>query len=241
VTSSYLDLLKLVLTGMIYEDPDTGPNAAGVYDANNRRAGKDAPKTAMTMVGLERLNSLEEMIRTIDKEHVLGDVIEAGCWRGGASIFMRAALNDTHQQGRTVFVTDSFEGLPRPTSFYDTAIVFHEKVRDYLKVSQEEVEANFAKFGLSDGVYYIKGWFKDLDWSPVQWLALLRADGDMYDSTMDILNGLYPKVSPGGFVVIDDYLSWPACRVAVTDFRDHAGITAPIHVIDWSAVYWRKP
>ena len=70
-------------------------------------------------------------------------------------------------------------------------------------------------------------------------LAILRADGDLYKSTMDILDNLYHRVVPGGFVIIDDYGAIPACRQAVDDFRQTHGVDLPIHKIDWTGVYWR--
>jgi O-methyltransferase len=71
-------------------------------------------------------------------------------------------------------------------------------------------------------------------------LAILRLDGDMYESTIDALTALYPKLSPGGYAIIDDYGCIPACKAAVTDYRAANGITDEIHTVDWTGVYWRK-
>jgi O-methyltransferase len=90
-------------------------------------------------------------------------------------------------------------------------------------------------------VRFLKGWFRDtLPTAPVQRLALLRLDGDLYESTTDALTHLYPEVSPGGFVVVDDYGDIAACRQAVTDYRKAHGIEEPIVPIDWSGAYWRR-
>ncbi len=62
----------------------------------------------------------------------------------------------------------------------------------------------------------------------------------MYESTMDALNALYDKVSPGGFVIVDDYGVLPQCKRAVTEFRESLGITDPIHEVDWTGAFWRK-
>ncbi|RPH80243.1 MAG: hypothetical protein EHM80_05790, partial [Nitrospiraceae bacterium] len=84
------------------------------------------------------------------------------------------------------------------------------------------------------------GWFRDtLPTAPISQLAVLRLDGDLYESTMDALNALYPKVSPGGFVVVDDY-GLPTCRAAIDDFRRARGIIDPIHRIDWTGVFWQR-
>ena len=71
--------------------------------------------------------------------------------------------------------------------------------------------------------------------------ALIRLDGDLYESTYVALEALYPKLSPGGFVIIDDYTATNACQAAVQDYRTLMGIEAPIHEIDWTGVWWQKP
>ena len=94
---------------------------------------------------------------------------------------------------------------------------------------------------LDQNVAFLKGWFSEtLHQAPIKSLAVLRLDGDMYESTMDSLKALYAKVSPGGFVIIDDYGAIEACKKAVTDFREENGITAEIIDIDKIGVYWRK-
>jgi O-methyltransferase len=142
---------------------------------------------------------------------------------------------------RSVWVADSFQGLPPP----DPSVPADSGDKHYtfceLAISLEEVKANFAKYGLLDEqVKFLKGWFADtLPTAPIGSLAVLRADGDMYKSTMDILTALYPKVSSGGFVIIDDY-GLAACQQAVTDYRDRFGIVEPITTVDYTWAYWRK-
>jgi O-methyltransferase len=141
-----------------------------------------------------------------------------------------------------VWAADSFEGLPPPAADADREqSAFDLSGVGYLKVSLEEVRAALDRFGLlDDQVRFLKGWFKDtLPTAPVGPLAILRLDGDMYESTRDALTPLYPKVSRGGFVIVDDYLSWPGCRRAIDEFRAAHGITAPLQAIDDHAVWWR--
>jgi len=212
------------------------------FEQQGRDVGRDWPGTAETMIGLRRLDNLEECITTILEEHIPGDALEAGVWRGGASIFMRAALNVLGGEDRLVWVADSFQGLPPP----DPNVSADQGVDYYkdkgLAISLDTVKANFAKYDLlGDNIRFLEGWFAaTLPVAPIKDLALLRADGDMYASTMDTLNPLYPKVSPGGFVIIDDYGAVDACRKAVDDFRAARDIRAPLTEIDWSGVYWRK-
>jgi O-methyltransferase len=90
-------------------------------------------------------------------------------------------------------------------------------------------------------VVFLKGWFRDtLPTAPIEKVSILRLDGDLYESTMDSLVSLYPKVSSGGYVIVDDYGSTPPSAKAVTDYRTKHGIDEPIVKIDWTGVYWRK-
>jgi O-methyltransferase len=90
-------------------------------------------------------------------------------------------------------------------------------------------------------VRFLKGWFRDtLPVAPVRRLAILRLDGDLYESTLDALTHLYPKLQQGGYAVIDDYGDVPACKQAVEDYRARHGIAEEIVPIDWNGVLWRK-
>lgn len=87
----------------------------------------------------------------------------------------------------------------------------------------------------------MQGWFKDtLPAAPIERLALLRLDGDLYESTMDGLSNLYHKVSAGGFVIIDDFNALPQCKRAVMDFRQENDIHDEIIAINGMSAYWKK-
>jgi O-methyltransferase len=211
---------------------------------HQRDEGKFWPVCAHTMIGMKRLDNLQECIETVIRENIEGDLIETGVWRGGACILMRGILAAHGVEGRKVYVADSFEGLPKPDADKypaDKGSPFHT-FSSYLAVSKEEVAENFSKYGLLDEqVVFLKGWFKDtLPSAPVEKLAIMRLDGDMYSSTMEALTNLYPKLSEGGFCIIDDYGLINACKRAVDDFRTQQGIVAEIVPIDYSGVYWRK-
>jgi len=212
-------------------------------DLERRAEGRDWPADAETMIGLKRMDNLHACIREVLRDGVAGDFIETGVWRGGACIFMRAALAAYGDAARRVWVADSFEGLPKPDARYpQDAGDHHWRKKDVLGVSVERVQANFMRYGLlDDRVRFLKGWFKDtLPAAPIENLAILRVDGDMYSSTMDALSNLYAKVSPGGYVIIDDYGEIQTCRQAVDDFRRSEQISAELKAIDASGVYWRK-
>ena len=106
----------------------------------------------------------------------------------------------------------------------------------------DTVRELFARYDLlDDQVRFLPGWFRDtLPSAPMARLALLRIDGDLYESARDALAALYRRVSPGGFVIVDDYRCIPACRQAVDEYRQLEGITAPLREIDWTGVFWQK-
>ncbi len=209
-----------------------------------RREGLTWPTDyADTMIGLVRLDNVQTCIETVLREGVPGDLLEAGVWRGGACILMRAVLAVHGVTDRRVFVADSFAGLPPPDeSSYPADRGDRHHTFEFLAVSAEEVAANFKKYGLLDAqVVFLPGWFKDtLPAAPIERLAVLRLDGDMYSSTMETLTALYPKLSPGGFCIIDDYGAVPGCRQAVEDYRHQHGLTETLVTIDWGGRFWRK-
>jgi O-methyltransferase len=213
------------------------------FDPVARADGREWPPEADTMIGLKRLENLQYCVTEVIRKNVPGDFIETGVWRGGASIFMRALLKVYGDQTRLVWVADSFEGLPKPDGRYQQDEGDrHWKLSHTLAVSVEQVQANFARYGLLDNqVRFLVGWFKDtLPTAPINQLAVLRLDGDMYSSTMDALQSLYHRLSLGGYVIIDDYGAVPNCKQAVDDFRADHKITEQLHQIDWTGVFWEK-
>lgn len=207
-----------------------------------REEGRDWPTRAETMIGLRRLENVEECIQTVVAEDIPGDVLEAGVWRGGAGILMRAVLAVLGDTERTVWMADSFQGLPKPRPEHPADAQDEHWSQPFLAVSVEEVKRNFTRYKmLDDRVRFLEGWFSDtLPNAPIERLAVLRIDGDMYGSTMDVLESLYPKVSVGGFVIVDDYGEIPQCRAAVEDFRSEHKISEPLQRIDGSGVFWRR-
>lgn len=208
-----------------------------------RMVGEDWPVHADTMIGIKRLENIEYCFRKVIEENVPGDLIETGVWRGGSTIFMKALLKESNITDRNVWVADSFEGLPKPDEDKYVADKGdkHHKYKE-LAISLDEVKNNFKKYGLlDDNVKFLKGWFKDtLPVAPIEKLAILRLDGDMYESTMDGLVNLYHKLSIGGYIIIDDWGAVKGCKQAVKDFRKENNITEEIKEIDWTGVYWKK-
>ena len=192
---------------------------------------------AETMVGTRQLDNIQFCITDVLKRRIPGDVIECGAWRGGVTILMRAVLRAYGDTEKSVWVADSFEGLPAPRSGLDFGLR-----RGEMAVSLEEVQANFARYSLLDErVRFLKGFFnKTLPTAPIGKLSVLRADSDLYESQMDALNNLYPKLSVGGYAIIDDYLEIAGCRRAIDEYRQAHNISEEIRPIDTEGVYWQK-
>lgn len=213
------------------------------FSPEKRMNGLDWPMYGDTMIGMKRIENLQFCIEKVITENIPGDFIETGVWRGGATIFMKAMLQAMEDKQRLVWVADSFEGLPKPDKEKYAADEFdtHYKMKE-LAISLETVKKNFQKYDLlDDQVRFLKGWFKDtLPTAPIKSLAVVRLDGDMYESTMDGLVNLYPKLSVGGYIIIDDWNAVQGCKKAVNDYRAQHGITETIVDIDGTGVFWRK-
>ena len=211
-------------------DPDGYLRGGGVHLERRQ-------EDAETMVGTMQLDNVQFCVTDALQRKVPGDVIECGAWRGGVTILMRAVLRAYGDTERKVWVADSFEGLPDANFQFDA----HWGGRGQMAVSLEEARGNFARYGLLDEqVRFLKGYFnKTLPTAPITKLSVLRADADLYDSQKDVLEHLYPKLSVGGYMIVDDYYI-VGCRRAIDEYRAAHRITEPISQIDGGAVYWQK-
>jgi len=238
----YLELLIKSVSNLIYGALPADPWNDGFFRPD-AKPGRNRESPAHSMLGLLRLQNVRELVQRVVDEGIPGDFIETGVWRGGCCILMRGVLAANSIIDRKIYVADSFAGLPPPNPALfprDAGAIWHT-IPD-LAVSLEQVRANFDRYGLlDDQVVFVKGFFSDtlpkLDAGP---FALIRLDGDMYESTHVALRYLYPKVSIGGFVVIDDYGAVAECREAVDDYRAASGIADTMQKIDFTGVWWRK-
>jgi hypothetical protein len=235
----YIELLKKSVVDYIYVSNVAGKNQkVSEYEMEN---GREWPDRAHTMVGMKRLTNIQFCVEDVLKNNIEGDLIETGVWRGGSTIFMKGVLKVNGDNTRKVFVADSFEGLPPPDPKYpvDNGDIHH--TFKYLVVSKEQVESNFKRYDLlDDNVVFLKGFFEhSLPKAPIDKLSILRLDGDMYSSTIQVLDILYDKLSIGGYLIIDDY-GLDGCLKAVTDFRKQRNITEEIMPVDWTGRYWKK-
>lgn len=259
----YLDLMKKVLTASIFDQSRLSMSRGGgsrlaqsvlrtiskfgyavvkpnAYTGEEVEEGKVWTNLGFTMVGMQRLNNVQFCVEDVLRRDVPGDLVETGVWKGGVTIFMRALLKAYGDKERLVWAADSFEGLPVPKDSADGSNL--SNVAE-LKISLEQVQDHFRRFNMLDErVRFLKGWFADtLPTAPIERISVLRLDGDLYSSTMDALQNLYAKVSPGGYVIADDYYSWESCKRAVHDFLDARGEKVEIRKVDWTGAFWQVP
>lgn len=203
-------------------------------------AATNRAEDAESMLGTRQFDSMQACIMDVVANRVPGDVLEAGVWRGGMTIFMRGVLRTLGVTDRKVWVVDSFAGLPPPDPDAESNAKWWREAD--MAESLETVRNNFERYGLLDGqVHFLKGFFSQtLPTAPIDRLAILRMDADLYQSTADVLQSLYPKLSSGGYLVCDDYLNLHDCRRAVDEYRAQHGITERIVEIDKRAICWKK-
>lgn len=179
------------------------------------------------------LGNVYDLAKEAEEEKIKGAYVECGTWKGGCAAIM-GAMTKRFNSGRTTWYFDSFEGMPEPTEKdargRGKSGTVEDIMGDKLKASVSDVEEIAYKIlQLSpDKNIIVKGWFKDtlpVKKQQIGSIAILRLDGDWYESTMTALTELYDQVVPGGYVIIDDYGSWEGCRTAVHEFRDKHNIT----------------
>jgi O-methyltransferase len=236
--AAYLDLMRDSLTGRLNQDPPLPASNVEGYKPEYREQGWDWPSKAPSMIGTLRMENVRSECERAIVENVPGDFVETGVWRGGAAIMMRAVLAAHNIRDRRVFAADTFEGFPLQGA--QDANFTVGGVSDFA-VSLEEVQANFARYALLDEqVVFLKGLFKDtLKHASLGSIAVLRLDGDLYESTRDGLV-LYDKLSRGGTLIADDYFLFEGQRKAIDEFRLAHGIADPIIRIDHFGGYWIK-
>ena len=228
-TTLYLDLLERALTGMLGTDRAVDPWT-------------ECQDPELRMIGLVRMRSLRDLVERVILGSIPGDMLGACVRGGGACILMRGILAAHGITDRTIWVADSLAGPPAANPATEPADAGDQHSPcGALRVSSEEVQVNFRRYGLLDRqVRFLKGWSAEtLSATPIGRLAILCIDGDTYASTIQTLDAHYDKVVPGGYVIVDDYIL-AGCRQAVDDFRDCHGVRDELNDVDGSAVFWRK-
>ena len=240
----HLNVLKKSVTG--YLAGDSIVVAQPVWDIHfanipSLEEWHTTPSSVLTQVHVGSLNAMQEIVAEIVRTHVPGDVVEAGVFRGGMSIFMAQLLavlplpvHGTPPPPRTVWCADTFRGIPARSKAEASDIEIRNDVTlewqtNAYSASLEQVRSNFQRYGvLKDNVGFVEGAFADtLDTAPIRQVALLRIDCDTYIGTMDALKALYKRMPTGGVVVVDDF-HLNGARTAVLEFRSAWNISTPI-------------
>ncbi|MFI5121705.1 MAG: TylF/MycF/NovP-related O-methyltransferase [Vicinamibacteria bacterium] len=250
--AGYLGLLKLALCDLAGANTQTAylsydktvvfSRPPSEEEIRFRAVGKDWPLHGLTMTGLTRLDDLQACVESVVADGVAGDLIEAGVWRGGASMLMRATLDTLGEAERCVWLADSFQGFPVPDpEGFPADVGLDLSPHEFLSVSVEEVRSYFARLGLDHDLRFVPGFFHETmpRLRGGRW-AIARLDGDTYESTWVSLEALYPGLAQGGYLIVDDYGFVPACREAVNDYRREHAIAEPIVEVDWNCVRWRR-
>ena len=237
---AYLGLIKRTVTNYIQlgdDHPFERFHNSSFYDPKASEWTIPPLARPRTLQNVHQLELIELQFERIATEGIVGDLIEAGVWRGGAIIFMRALLKAHGVTDRQVIAADSFAGIPQSTKFrHDTV----NSWTDRWEAGLPEVRAAIARFGLlDDQVELLEGYFADtLQGLAGRELALIRLDSDSFESTETSLQYLYPLLNRGGVVIIDDW-HLIGCRIAVDNFRQKNRIGGEIQVTAGNA-WWIK-
>jgi len=230
---------------------------------------------SMSMAGMRKLDHFVATVATAVEECVPGHVIETGVWRGGASLLAAKTLELLGAVERHVYLADSFSGIPDQRTYRPAGTsqkerrAFSKKHRslktieskvhkiDILRHNSENmVIKNAMRMGIRmDGIRLVKGYFNAslpdlLSREPDLQFSVVRLDGDSFTSTYEAIELLYPRLAPGGFLIVDDFVDWPGCREAIATYRHRQNISEPLVLIPHLphqepaeavlGAYWRK-
>jgi O-methyltransferase len=188
-----------------------------------------------TMLGCRRGRTLYRLAREADRQSITGALVDCGVWNGGSTALLSAGA-----PSREVYAFDSFEGLPPSDEQLDGE---HSVDREgWCLGVQDNVRDALRRFGSPERLHIVKGWFEDtfpVEVESIGPIAVLHADGDWYASVRLTLETFYDRISPGGFVAVDDYGVWSGARQAVDEFRESRAIAEHLVRVE-AAAYWRK-
>jgi hypothetical protein len=176
-----------------------------------------------SMTGPERLYGLYDAVRYVHARKIPGSIVECGVWRGGSSMMAALTLQQLGDTSRDLYLYDTFTGMSAPTE-HDVDIngrTAESRWREgWVAASLEDVQANMRSTGYpQERITYVRGMVEETipETIPDQ-IALLRLDTDFYESTAHELEHLYPRLTPGGVLIVDDYGNWQGARKAVDEY-----------------------
>ena len=192
---------------------------------------------AATMTSRERIVALCDAVAYIERANIVGDIVECGVWKGGSMMAAARVLADVGVDDRRIWLYDTFTGMSEPTEkdvdyLGNTAEILleqHDPEQSdsvWCKAAMDEVQRNIHSTGYPmHQVEFIAGEVETtlkLEQNKPEQIAILRLDTDWYESTRITLEQLYPRLQPGGVLIIDDYGHWKGCRAAVDEyFAEH--------------------
>lgn len=205
-----------------------------------------------TMSSYQRVSNAYELAKLAEREKLEGSFVECGVWKGGVSAVM-AYVAQKFESDRKVWLFDSFEGLPEPTK-EDGQIAKEysfgrdsgnlKTIKQCVSTEEDVRKVFFEVLKLNPGGICIKkGWFQNIlpkERQNVGKIAILRLDGDWYESTKVCLENMYDNVIIGGYIIIDDYSHWEGAKKAVHDFFSERKINPQLIKIDYAGVYFKK-
>jgi O-methyltransferase len=182
-----------------------------------------------TMTSPERVLALADSIRYVVANSILGAFVECGVWRGGSSMVAAETLSDLGDY-RDLYLFDTYEGMVAPTDRdkmfdgrrADAVLATSDRISSWVwaVASLEDVKQNLASTGYPESMvsYVVGDVLETIPREAPEQIAVLRLDTDWYESTRHELEHLYPRLSEGGVLIIDDYGHWQGCRQAVDEF-----------------------
>jgi O-methyltransferase len=189
-----------------------------------------------TMTGADKVYALIQAVRYVTRHQIPGDVVECGVWRGGSMQAAARTLLSVGDTTRELYLFDTFEGMPPPgerdirrSDDRSAEELMAEEARErslvWAVATLEDVQDGFAQIPYpSERIHFVKGRVEETIPSEApERISILRLDTDWYDSTRHELEHLYPRLSPGGVLLLDDYGYWEGAREAVDEFLEQTG------------------
>ena len=200
-----------------------------------------------SMTSPERLYAVHQAVKYVSRAGVLGDIVECGVWRGGSSMMAALTLGECGDETRDVWLFDTFEGMPEPES-RDVSFVGEDASEHWRETQRDDhndwcfsplddVERNLASTGIpASRLHFVKGKVEDtIPEAGPERIALLRLDTDWYSSTYHEMKHFFPRIAPGGVLLIDDYGHWEGAREAVDTFLEEIGANLLLNRVDYTA------
>ncbi len=239
-------LRKKIAKFLVNSKDDALKPASNYSDITDREWNIINQTKDFTLTNPERLVSLIRAVDYIESNNIAGSIVECGVWKGGSIMSILKTLKNRDSTNREIYLYDTFEGMSEPTekdeSFrgesankaFNKKDEFWERIKCFSTL--EEVESNIKTINYpSKKIKFIKGKVEDtIPGNAPNKIAILRLDTDWYESTLHELEHLYPRLVPGGVLIIDDYGHWKGCKKAVDEYLAKNDISLLLHRIDYT-------